>query len=102
MLTVAPTPTLGRGLSRSKIAAALRRGGRTRRVDEKAVEIQQVLRAQHLQAPGLVADATGATVTALVAVIAELQTQTARLESGGWLTVLTSTRTPRSSAPCQD
>lgn len=41
VLGIAPTPTLGRGLSRSKIAAALRRGGRSRRVDERAVEIQQ-------------------------------------------------------------
>jgi len=81
VLAIAPTPTLGRGLSRSKIAAALRRGGRTRRVEEKAVEIQQALRAEHLQAPALVADAMGATVSALVAVIAELQTQTARLEA---------------------
>ena len=36
VLAVAPTPVLGRGLSRSKIAAALRRGGRQRRVEERA------------------------------------------------------------------
>ena len=40
VLRIAPTPTLGAGLSRSKIAAALRRGGRQRRVDERAAEIQ--------------------------------------------------------------
>src|SRR5438874_5415544 len=33
VLAIAPTPTLGRRLSRSKIAAALRRGGRQRRID---------------------------------------------------------------------
>ncbi len=38
VLRVAPTPELGRGLSRSKIAAALRRGGRQRRVEERASE----------------------------------------------------------------
>ncbi len=36
VLRVAPTPELGRALSRSKIAAALRRGGRQRRVDQRA------------------------------------------------------------------
>ena len=40
VLRIAPTPTLGAGLSRSKITAALRRGGRQRRVEERAVEIQ--------------------------------------------------------------
>ena len=45
-----PRP-LGRQLSRSKIAAALRRGGRQRRIDERAVEIQTALRAEQLEAP---------------------------------------------------
>jgi hypothetical protein len=81
VLTIAPTPTLGRGLSRSKIAAALRRGGRQRRVDERAAEIQTALRAEQLEAPTVVADAMGATVTALVAVTTELTTQIAGLEA---------------------
>jgi hypothetical protein len=82
VLAVAPTPTLGRALSRSKIAASLRRGGRQRRIDERAIEIQQALRSEQLQAPELVAEAMGATVTALVAVIAELSTQITSLETG--------------------
>jgi hypothetical protein len=81
VLAVAPTPTLGRGLSRSKIASALKRGGRQRRIDERAAEIQAALRAEQLQAPTIVADAMGATVTALVAVAAELDTQIGRLET---------------------
>jgi hypothetical protein len=81
VLTIAPTPTLGRGLSRSKIAAALRRGGRQRRVDERAAEIQTALRAEQIEAPTVVADAMGATVTALVAVATELTTQIAGLEA---------------------
>jgi transposase len=75
------TPSLARGLSRSKIASALRRGGRQRRVEERAVEIQTALRAETLQAPGVVAEAMGASVRALVAVIRELVAQTARLEA---------------------
>ena len=51
VLAIAPTPTAGRQLSRSKIAAALRRAGRQRRIDERAVEIQTALRAEQLAAP---------------------------------------------------
>ena len=72
VLRVAPTPTLGRRLSRSKIAAALRRGGRQRRVDERAGEIQDALRAPQLAAPAAVATAMGASVSASVAVIAAM------------------------------
>jgi transposase len=81
VLAIAPTPTLGRGLSRSKLAAALRRGGRQRRVDERAIEIQTSLRSEQLEAPPIVASAMGATVTALVAIAVELTTQIDRLES---------------------
>jgi hypothetical protein len=101
VLRVAPTPTLGAALSRSKIAAALRRGGRQRRVDQRAAEIQAALRSPQLQAPALVATAMGASVSATVAVIAEMASQSARLAeelSSG----LSSTQTPKWSAPCQD
>ena len=54
VLRMAPTPELGRTLSRAKIAAALRRGGRQRRIDERAVEIQTALRAPQLAAPAAV------------------------------------------------
>jgi hypothetical protein len=79
VLRVAPTPTLGAALSRSKIAAALRRGGRQRRVDERAVEIQAALRSPQLQAPAAVASAMGASVAANVAVISEMVAQAAHL-----------------------
>jgi transposase len=81
VLAVASTPSLGRQASRSKIAAALRRGGRQRRVDERAAEIQTALRSDQLQAPSLVSEAMGATVRALVAVATELDAQIAGLES---------------------
>ena len=80
VLSVAPTPTLGRTLSQSKIAAALRRGGRQRRIQERAEEIQQILRSDQLAAPHLVAEAMGASARALVAVLVELNTQVSRLE----------------------
>jgi transposase len=79
VLKVAPTPTLGAGLSRSKIAAALRRGGRQRRIDERASEIQSALRSPQLQASAPVASAMGASVSASVAVIATMVAQIAEL-----------------------
>ena len=79
VLKVAPTPTLGAGLSRSKIAAALRRGGRQRRVDQRAEEIQAALRAPQLQGSALVATAMGSSVSATVAVIATMNAQVAEL-----------------------
>jgi transposase len=81
VLAIAPTPERGRRLSRSKIAAALRRGGRQRRVTERAIEIQTTLRSDQLEAPPVVADAMGASVAALVAVTGELVAQTHQLEA---------------------
>ncbi len=79
VLKVAPTPTLGAGLSRSKIAAALRRGGRQRRIDQRAEEIQAALRAPQLQGSALVASAMGTSVSATGAVIATMNAQVAEL-----------------------
>lgn len=81
VLAIAPTPALGRSLSRSKIASALRRGGRQRRIDERTVEIQTALRTEQLETPAVIADAMGASVSALVAVIGELVAQIDRLET---------------------
>ncbi|HVR31673.1 MAG TPA: IS110 family transposase [Acidimicrobiia bacterium] len=81
VLAIAPTPSAGRALSRSKIATALRRGGRQRRIDQRTVEIQTALRTTQLEATPLVADAMGSVVTSLVAVIDEMQAQIDRLET---------------------
>lgn len=81
VLAIAPTPELGRRLSRSKIASALRRGGRWRYIEARAEQIQTALRSHQLQAPPLVAEAMGATVAAQVAIVLEMTTQIARLES---------------------
>ena len=79
VLRVAPTPELGASLSRSKIAAALRRGGRQRRIDERSAEIQAALRADQLASPAVISTAMGASVAASVAVIATMVAQTAQL-----------------------
>jgi hypothetical protein len=79
VLRVAPTPTLGAGLSRSKIAAALKRGGRLRRVDQRAEEIQEALRTPQLQGSAIVATAMGTSVSATAAVIVTMNVQIAEL-----------------------
>lgn len=79
VLRVAPTPALGAALTETSIAEALRRGGRQRRIDERAAEIAAALQSEQLQAPKLIADAMGASVSASVAVIAEMVAQTATL-----------------------
>ena len=79
VLKIAPTPSLGAGLSLSKIASALRRGGRQRRIDERAVEIQAALRSPQLQGSVVVAAAMGASVKASVTVISTMTTEIANL-----------------------
>lgn len=81
VLAIAPTPTLGRQASKPKIASALRRGGRQRRVDERASQIQAALRVDQLEAPPLVSEAMGSTVVALVSIASELTAQIARIEA---------------------
>lgn len=45
ILSVAPTPERARARSRAKIAAALRRAGRQRNIERRAIELQMALRA---------------------------------------------------------
>jgi len=80
VLRAAPAPALGAALSRSKIAAALRRGGRIRRIDARAGQIQAALRAPQLAPATVIEAAMGASVSASVAVIAEMTTQITVLE----------------------
>lgn len=75
VLAKAPTPTQGRGLSTRQIASALKRGGRQRNIDVRAATIRDHLRADHLTAPGLIEDAYGTTVAALVPLIATINIQ---------------------------
>ena len=80
LLGRAPTPARGRALSRQQIISLLRHAGRARGVADAAARIQTLLRAPQLEHPTMVADAYGATVSALVAVIAALSAQIQLLE----------------------
>jgi transposase len=76
ILAIAPSPEAGRRLSPAKIAAALRRAGRQRNLETAAERISAALRAPQLAAHPGVVGAYAAAVRSLVAVIAELVTQT--------------------------
>jgi transposase len=75
VLEISPTPAEGRSLSGSRIAAALRRAGRRRRITERAEEIRQALRSPQLQAPPVLARAYGDVVRSTVRIVAEMTTQ---------------------------
>jgi hypothetical protein len=77
----APTPDQGARLSLSKIGAALKAGGRKRNIEEKAQEIQAVLRAQQLAAPAAVTAAYGAATRATVNILLELTDQISAVET---------------------
>ena len=80
VLALAPSPEQGRGLRVGQVRAALQAAGRQRNLDSAAERIVTALRSEQLAARPLVAAAYGTTVQALVAVIAELNRQVARLD----------------------
>jgi len=75
VLIAGPTPAAGRSLSTARIAAALKRGGRRRRVTERAGEIREALRSPQLEAPEMLARAYGEVVRSTVAIVAEMTGQ---------------------------
>ena len=75
VLAIAPTPATGAKLSKTRIAAALRRAGRQRGIDAFAVEIQQALRKPQLRQLPLIEEAMGRQVTALLTTLTTLTTE---------------------------
>ena len=80
ILQIAPTPALGRQLSVSKIASALRKAGRERNLETRARQIQAALRAEQLSQPRELEAAYGTSVSAHVAMIRAYSVQIASLE----------------------
>ena len=80
VLRAAPAPAAGAALSKTQISAALRRGGRQRRITERTAAIQAALRAPHLVPSSVLAAAMGVPVRAPASVIAEMTAQIAVLE----------------------
>jgi transposase/transposase IS116/IS110/IS902 family protein len=82
VLSIAPTPALGRRASLAKISSALRRGGRQRNVEAQAQAIQAALRAEHLQAPKVLSEAYGTITSSALRLIAAFNEEIATLEVG--------------------
>lgn len=80
VLAEAPTPARARRLSQSKIAAALRRGGRKLNIDRQAAKIQAALREPALEQPDPVADAYGTITSSLVRLLQAHTIEIAALE----------------------
>ena len=80
VLGVAPTPELGRQLSRSKLAAALRRAGRQRNVESRAEAIQAALRSDQLGQPAVLSGAYGRVTSSSVRMITQFNAEIAELE----------------------
>ena len=80
LLARAPSPEQGRALSTNAIRSTLRRAGRQRQLDARAVAIREALRGPQLAAAPTVAAAFAASVRAHVAVAQELTRQIAALE----------------------
>ena len=81
VLAIASTPAAGRALSRSRVTTALRRAGRQRNLDTRAVRIVEALRSEQLGLSEALSNAYGASVRSLVAVIATMATQVEVLEA---------------------
>ncbi|WP_371927775.1 IS110 family transposase [Lentzea sp. HUAS12] len=69
VLAIAPTPAAAMKLTKTRIAAALRRAGRQRGIDQKAVELQHILRLPRLRHDPLVEEAMGAQALRLLATL---------------------------------
>ncbi|MPY80175.1 MAG: IS110 family transposase [Actinophytocola sp.] len=69
VLAVAPTPTAAAKLSKARIATALRRAGRKRRIEATATELHAALRQPQLHQPELVEQAMGRQALALLATL---------------------------------
>jgi hypothetical protein len=81
VLAVAATPQAGRALTTSRVAAALRRAGRQRNIDQRAGQILDALRSEQLGLPETLTAAYGASVRALLAVISTMAAQVEVLEA---------------------
>lgn len=80
ILEYAPTPTQGKSISQAKLISALRKAGRERNLEARAVELQGILRQPHLEQPATLVAAYAVIVKSCVQMIRELNAQTAALE----------------------
>jgi hypothetical protein len=83
VLAIAPTPAAAATLTKTRIAAALRRGGRKRGVDQLAARLHEALRRPQLRQDPVVEQAMGAQALRL---LATLDTECASIDQLGQAT----------------
>src|SRR5258708_6752687 len=71
----------GRSVSQAKLISALRKAGRERNLEARAVELQSILRQPHLEQPATLVAAYAVIVKSSVQMIRELNAQTTALEA---------------------
>ena len=81
LLAKAPDPQSAARLTVAQVTAALRRAGRRGDLAQRARDIQAALRAEHLEVPGVIAEAYAASVQAGAAVITALNEQIRIMEA---------------------
>lgn len=81
VLAKAPDPVSAAKLPIGQIRGAIKRGGRKRNIENRAVDIQALLRVEHLTAPPATARAFAATTRAIAELILALNTEIAVLEA---------------------
>lgn len=81
VLEAAPTPMIGRTLTRAKLISVLRRGGRQRNLERRADEVLVALRAQQMAQPPVLEAAYGLTTSASVGVIRQINVTITELEA---------------------
>jgi transposase len=80
VLEIAPTPSIGRTISKAKIASTLRRAGRKLHVEDRTETIYAALRSEQLTQPPGVESAYGTIVESLARLIAVHSSEIGHLE----------------------
>jgi transposase len=80
ILEYATTPSRARSVSQAKLISALRKAGRERNLEARAVELQGILRQPHLEQPATLVEAYGLIVKSCVRMIRDFNAQIAELE----------------------
>jgi transposase len=80
ILEYAPIPSRARSVSQAKLISALRKSGRERNLETRAVELQNILRQPHLEQPATLVAAYEVIVKSCVRMIRELNAEMTALE----------------------
>ncbi|MBF6558478.1 MAG: transposase, partial [Acidimicrobiales bacterium] len=81
VLAAAPTPTIGRAMTKANLVNVLKAAGRQRYLDQRAEQIQVALRAEQMSQPAVLEGAYGRITASTIRVIEQLTHEVTDLES---------------------